>query len=180
MGRNLEKKIKIVVEKAQNDKVYTSFHGFELAKERVYSLFKKRQSVFETFVDVKTEDNQILRIFVIAITTRGKNQLKTNSYVHTSTIKMARKKIVDKLTKIAKEHTTTQLVNKVIDESVNTTIADELKKLIPNLHILVKKIKILKKVKVDHNKLIEQSKIKEEKKTLNKDVPEDEKNQINQ
>lgn len=175
----LEKKIKILIEETANDRCLTSFYEFELAKEKIYSLLKKRQTVFELFCDVKTKDGQILRVFVIAITTRAKNQLKVNSYIKASLVKVLRKKMIEKLTELAKNLNSTEFATKVLKEEVNAELQKHTEKLKRNMIVMVKKVKVLKKGKVDTKKLIEESKVKEVvAKALDKNVPADEKNQL--
>jgi len=67
----------------------------DTTKDKLGSMIKKWQSLIEAHVDIKTSDDYLLRIFVIAFTSKQRNQLKATSYANRSQQKLLRKKIID-------------------------------------------------------------------------------------
>ena len=54
--------------------------GMDLTTDKLRSLLKKWQTTIEAFVDVKTQDGYVLRLFCIAFTHKREPQIKKSSY----------------------------------------------------------------------------------------------------
>merc|ERR1719267_521380 len=68
------KKIKLCIEEIQGRNCLTDFHGLCLTRDKLCSLVRKWHSMIEAHVDVKTTDGYIVRLFVIAFTSRQAGQ----------------------------------------------------------------------------------------------------------
>lgn len=64
--------------------------GMDFTTDKLRSLVKKRQSLIEAHVDVKTTDSYTLRLFVIAFTKKRVNQQKTTCYAQSSQIRQVK------------------------------------------------------------------------------------------
>eukprot|EP00178_Gracilaria_changii_P010911 TRINITY_DN31570_c0_g1_i1.p1 TRINITY_DN31570_c0_g1~~TRINITY_DN31570_c0_g1_i1.p1 ORF type:complete len:107 (-),score=13.14 TRINITY_DN31570_c0_g1_i1:254-574(-) len=92
-ANDIPKKIQIIIDEIYGKSCATNFYGFELMRDVIMEKLKKRQSLIEVFQDVKTQDGNVLRIFIMIVTKRSPHQLKLNSYAKTTKIKMLRKKL---------------------------------------------------------------------------------------
>lgn len=61
-------------------------------------MVKKWHSLIESFVQTKTADGYIVRMFAIAFTKKTPNQIKATCYVKSSHQKMIRKKMTEIMT----------------------------------------------------------------------------------
>jgi small subunit ribosomal protein S3Ae len=116
---------------------------------------KKWQTLIEAFVDVKTADNYILRVFVITFTKRRPNQVSKTSYAQHAQIRAIRKKIFEIVTKEVSSGELKDLVKKILPESIGAEIDTQCTKIYPLQNTFIRKVKIMKKPKVDLGKLLE-------------------------
>ncbi|ONK76291.1 uncharacterized protein A4U43_C03F26070 [Asparagus officinalis] len=68
------RKIRLRAEDIQGKNVLTNFWGMDFTTDKLRSLVRKWQTLIEAHVDVKTTDNDTLRMFCIAFTKRRPNQ----------------------------------------------------------------------------------------------------------
>merc|ERR1711881_719398 len=68
-------KIKFMCEDVQGNRVVTNFHGMGLTRDKICSLVKKWHTLIEAWVDVKTTDGYVLRMFVMGFTKRRRAQI---------------------------------------------------------------------------------------------------------
>jgi len=156
------KKIKMQVEEVKGNNCYTSFYGIDMIREKLYYFLRKRMSLIDVFADVKTVDGYILRVLVTTFTSRKQGQAKANSYAKASQIRAIRKAFVKVLTKIAQTETIADFASNVLNDIVAGKLTDKGKKIFPLSHVLVRKVKVLKKAKMDLNKLVSDSVQKKE------------------
>lgn len=138
---------------------------------------KKWHNVIEAFVQTKTADGFMLRIFVIAFTKRTGKQVKATCYAKSSQKKLIRKKMMEILVNEVQKSTLKELTKKLyflipypivclliiiyinnlfsIQESVGKQITKECSKVFPIQNVLLRKVKLIKKPKFDLTKLME-------------------------
>lgn len=80
------RKFKLIVEETQGKICLTNFHGMDLTTDKLRSMIKKRQTTIESFVDVKTTDGYVLRVFSIAFTKNPKDSTRVTSYAQHSKV----------------------------------------------------------------------------------------------
>lgn len=149
------RKMRLICEDVQGDKILTNFHGMDFTRDKLCSLIKKWQSLIEARVDVKTTDGYVLRIFCIAFTKKRKNQVKKTCYAQAGQIRQIRKKMVDIITTEASKCDLRELVHKFIPEMIGTEIEKACTGVFPIQHCYLRKVKVLKKPKFDLVKLME-------------------------
>merc|ERR1719160_2244966 len=149
------KKIKLCVEDVQGRNCLTDFHGMTLTRDKLCSLIKKWHTMIEAYVDVKTSDGYLVRMFVIAFTARRQDQVKTNCYAQSAQIRKIRRKMMDIMTAEAGKVQLQDLVKKLIPESIGKEIEKQTQGIYPLKDVMVRKVKILKKPKFDITKLME-------------------------
>lgn len=149
------RKIKLIVEDVQGRKCLTNFYGMDLTTDKLRSLVRKWSTLIEAFVDVKTTDGYVLRVFAIGFTKRRQNQVKRTSYAQTTQVKAIRKRMVDIITKEATTSELKDLVSKFIPEAIGKQIERECQGIYPLQNVFIRKVKLLKSPKFDPYKLFE-------------------------
>merc|ERR1711998_749747 len=133
----------------------TNFHGMDFTRDKLCSLIKKWHTMIEAWVDVKTTDGYVLRMFCIGFTKKRQNQLKKTCYANSSQQKLIRKKMRDLMTKHASTVDLKELVNKFIPEVIGKEIDKACHGVYPMQNVHIRKVKMLKKPKFDLTKLLE-------------------------
>lgn len=136
------------IETVEGQNCYTSFYGLDSTRERVASLIQKRQTLLDIWVEVKTADDFILRVFLNSTTVK-KNPKSDNCYAKTSQIRLIRSKVQKYLLKRAKETTAVKFANDIIGEDINKGLVKLISKIYPVKTALITKVKVLKKPKID-------------------------------
>ena len=153
-ARDVSKKVKMVVDEISGNICATSFYGFELSKEKIFAMLKKRQTLIEVYSDVKCADGVILRIFLVLTTSRKPNQVKLNSYANHSTVKVLRKKLVTELLQYAITKSSDDFAYEAINGVLNTKLEKSAGEVIPEVKLQVTKIKTVKRGNVDLSKVL--------------------------
>jgi small subunit ribosomal protein S3Ae len=149
------RKIKLQVEEIKGFDCYTNFHGMDITRDKLCSLVKKWHSLIEAFVQAKTLDGYLVRVFAIAFTHRHKQQVKATCYAKASQAKLLREKIMSILVGEAAKNTLKDLFKKLLTDVVAKQITKECQKIFPLENVLIRKVKVLKKPKFDLTKLME-------------------------
>jgi len=156
------KKIRMQVEEVKSGNCYTSFYGIDMVREKLYYFLKKKMSLIDVFADVKTIDGYILRVFVTAFTGKMKQQVKTNTYAKSSQIRAIRSAFVKFLTKAAQTSNISDYSANILNNTVAQKLETKGSKIFPLGQVLVRKVKVLKKMKIDVNKLVNEANTKRE------------------
>jgi len=134
----------------------------DFTSDKLRSLVKKWQSLIECHMDVKTTDGYLLRLFVIAFTSRRRNQVRKTTYAQSAQIRQIRKKMFDIIQQESTSCDLKELVSKLIASSspqAQDTIGYRIEKacqgIYPLQNVYVRKVKILKSPKFDVQKLLD-------------------------
>eukprot|EP00039_Didymoeca_costata_P017828 m.331083 g.331083 ORF g.331083 m.331083 type:complete len:262 (+) comp16638_c0_seq1:113-898(+) len=149
------RKIKLVAEDVQGRNLLTNFHGMDFTTDKLRSLVKRWQSLIEAFVDVKTTDGYVLRVFVIGFTKKTKLQIRKTSYAQTSQKKVIRSKMIEIVESYAKGCDLKELVQKFLPEAISKEIEKACQPIYPLHDVYIRKVKVLKKPKFDVSRLLE-------------------------
>eukprot|EP01120_Amphizonella_sp_Union-15-10_P006279 TRINITY_DN1984_c0_g1_i2.p1 TRINITY_DN1984_c0_g1~~TRINITY_DN1984_c0_g1_i2.p1 ORF type:complete len:277 (-),score=72.01 TRINITY_DN1984_c0_g1_i2:77-907(-) len=147
--------IKLRVDDVQDRTLITNFHGMDFTSEKIKSLTRKGQTLIEAIAEVKTTDGHTLRLFCIGFTKKRPNHLKKACYCQSSQARRIRKKMVEIMNREASSCDIKQLFDKFIPESIGKAIEKECHGIYPLQNVFVWKAKVLKKPKLDLNKLME-------------------------
>lgn len=148
-GKDVTKKIKVLIDDISGNTCMTSFYQYELCREKIAAMLKKRQSLIEVITEVKTKDNVILRVQVMAVTSKRPGQQKINSYAQSSKIRLFRKKVGAELVKIASEKSANDFAHEIITDVTNPKLERVGASVIPGIRLQVLKLKISKKNTVE-------------------------------
>ena len=153
------KKVKLVVDEEadKGSKVaLTNFYGLDTTRDHLSSIIKKWHTTIESFVDAKTIDGFLLRVFIFATTKKKRGQQRATSYAQQSQIKQIRKIIHTIVAKAVKKSNLKDLVPKLLAEP--NPIADEItkkvEKIFPIQNCLIRKVKTIKRAKFDIAQLL--------------------------
>jgi small subunit ribosomal protein S3Ae len=79
-------------------------------RDKICQLVKKWQSLIEAFVQVKTKDGFLLRIFAIGFTARRRRQVKATCYTTNSQNKSIKKKMQEIMIAEVQKHNLKDLI----------------------------------------------------------------------
>merc|ERR1712012_1104162 len=144
----------------QNDEVtcrnlLTNFHGMSLTRDKLCSMVKKWQTMINGNVDVKTTDGYLIRVFCVGFTKKRNNQVKKTCYAQSAQVKAIRKKMVEIISREVTANDMKEVVNKLIPDSIGKDIEKSCQGIYPLHDVMIRKVKILKKPKLDVGKLME-------------------------
>jgi len=150
------RKFKLKTEEITGFQCLTNFYGMDLTTDKLRSLVRKWHSLIEAFVDVKTTDGYILRMFCIGFTKRRQGQNRTTSYAQTGQIRNIRRKMVEIMTREGSNCDLATLVQtKLIPEFIGREITKATEGIYPLQNVTIRKVKMLKAPKTDITKLME-------------------------
>jgi small subunit ribosomal protein S3Ae len=116
------RKVKLRVDEVQGKNCLTNFHGLDFTSDKLRSLVRKWQTLIEANTVVKTTDEYLVRLFVIAFTKKRANQIKKTTYAQSAQIRLIRKKMYDVIAREAAGLSLHQLVGKLIPEAFGREI----------------------------------------------------------
>merc|ERR1711918_331374 len=93
------RKFKLVCEDVQGKNCLTNFYGMNLTTDKLRSMVKKWQTLIEAFVDVKTTDGYLVRVFCIGFTKKQNDSTQKTSYAQSQQVRKSRKKMSDIITR---------------------------------------------------------------------------------
>lgn len=149
------RKIRLQCEEIKGFDCYTNFHGMSVTRDRLCSLVKKWHSLIEAFVQAKTQDGYLVRVFAIAFTRRHVKQVKATCYAKGSQKKQLRSKMMEILLAEISKNSLKDLFKKLMQDATTKQITKECNKVFPLENVMIRKMKVLKKPKFDLTKLME-------------------------
>merc|ERR1712036_117404 len=122
----------------------------------------------DVVADVKTQDGYILRCLITTFTAKKLGQMKNNTYAKHSQVRAIRKAFVKYITRRASTSNIGEFAQNVINEDISQKLLDKGKKIFPLSHVLVRKVKVLKKSKIDVNKRVTETNAKKDESNVGK------------
>lgn len=107
------RKVKLQVEEVKDYDCYTNFYGMDVTRDKICTLVKKWHSIIESFVQCKTSDGYMLRLFAIGFTRRTSRQVKATCYAKQSQQKLIRKKMMEIMISECQKSTLKELTKKL-------------------------------------------------------------------
>jgi small subunit ribosomal protein S3Ae len=128
-------KIYFQISRVDGDKAYSIFKGYEYAKEFLRSLIRRGSSKVTFVLDVKTKDNYLFRLKVIALTHKKLNTSRKHA------LRLIAK---DVMNKTITEMTIDQFVQATCYGKINSDIMAAAKKVIRMRHVGLEKVKLIR------------------------------------
>jgi len=149
------KKMKLQVAEVQGRNLLTTFHSMGTTTDKLRSLFRKWCTMIDTVVDATTKDGHLLRLFVIAFTSRQKGQLSKNCYAPGKLESWVRLRI----TKMTKKRIGSVTLNRAVSLLAHDILSDSLLErcnpILPLRDLKIYKAKVIRSPKVDTAKVLE-------------------------
>ena len=155
-GYEANKKIKLIVEDADGKSkiALTNFYGLECTRDYLCSLIRKWHTLIDLFVDCKTNDGFLMRFFVVAFTSKyGYTQKKATCYANRSQVKQMRAIMTKIITRVCKASSLKDLVGKILGKELTDEMAKKCKHIFPLENITIRKVKSIKRPRVDMTQL---------------------------
>jgi small subunit ribosomal protein S3Ae len=92
---------------------YTNFYGMDITRDKLCQLVKKWHTMIESFVQAKTSDGYMLRMFCIGFTKRTSKQVKATCYTTGSQEIAIRKKMMEIMVSECQKSTLKELSKKL-------------------------------------------------------------------
>ena len=157
-GYEANKKMKLIVEDANgaSKEALTNFYGLECTRDYLCPLIKKWHTLIDTFVDCKTNDGFLMRFFIVGFTSKYLyTQKKATCYANRAQVKQMRAIITKIMTKHCKASNLKTLVNKITGDEVVKEMMEKCKHIFPLENVTIRKVKSIKRPRVDMNQLNE-------------------------
>ena len=113
------RKIKVQIEAIKGYDCYTNFCGMDVTREKLCQLVKKWHTIIEAFVQAKTSDGYLLRLFCIGFTKRTNRQVKATCYTKNSQKRDIRKKMMEIMIAETQKSTLKDLTKKLYLFAIN-------------------------------------------------------------
>ncbi|XP_017781743.1 PREDICTED: 40S ribosomal protein S3a [Nicrophorus vespilloides] len=149
------RKFKLIAEDVQGKHVLTNFHGMDLTTDKLRSMVKKWQTLIDASTDVKTSDGYLLRVFCIGFTQKNTMSTKKTCYAKHNQVRAIRKKMVEIIHRDIAGSDLKDVVNKLIPDSIAKDIEKLCQGIYPLHDVYIRKVKVLKKPRLDISKLME-------------------------
>jgi small subunit ribosomal protein S3Ae len=149
------RKIQLQIEEVKGFDAFTNFYGMDITRDKLCTLVKKWHTLIEAFVQAKTADGYLLRMFCIAFTRRHKKQVRATCYAKNSQQKLIRQKMMEIMLNEITKNSLQAVFKKLLTDQVGKQIQKECNKIFPLENVLIRKVKVLKKPKFDLTKLME-------------------------
>jgi small subunit ribosomal protein S3Ae len=91
----------------------------DMTRDKLCSLVKKWHSLIEAFVQAKTSDGYLVRMFAIAFTRRHKHQVKATCYAKGSHVRQLRQKMMEIMVAEVTKNTLKELFKKLLTDQVS-------------------------------------------------------------
>jgi small subunit ribosomal protein S3Ae len=147
--------IRLKVEEVSGKNCLTNFNGMEFTSDKLRSMVKKWQTLINAFIDVKTTDGYLVRLFTIGFTKRRSNQVRKTTYAQSSQVRKIRKIMFEIMNREVSLVDLKGLVGTLVREVIEKEIEKACMPIFPLQNVFVRKVKILKSPKFDMQKLLE-------------------------
>lgn len=140
------RKFKFIVKEVKNKEAFTEFNGMELTTDKARGIIKKWHTLIEGNLLVKTSDDYLLRVFLIAQSRRAEDYTKARCYIQTTKVKEIRKMMFE----IATEELSCDIntvMKKLCEETVGNAIQEVCSEIYPLKNCYVKKVMVVKRPK---------------------------------
>ncbi|VDO74715.1 unnamed protein product [Heligmosomoides polygyrus] len=149
------RKFKLVCEDVQGKNVLTNFHAMSMTRDKLCSIVKKWHTLIEANGVFKTTDGYVLHLFCIGFTKRSPNQVKKTTYTKASKVRKIRARMLELMKKEVSGCDLKEVCSKLIPDSIGKDIEKACHGLYPLQDVYIRKVKILKKPRLDLGRLME-------------------------
>jgi len=157
-------KLRIAKTDIKTNECWLDFHGMELTRDKTCQFLKKWVTLVEAYVDIKTTDNYVFRVFGMALTKKQDAQCKKTAYAKTSQVKRIRQRMKEIMNNNLAEKSTKDFVSRILVDKCGDVFKKELSFIFPVKDACIRKVKLIKKPNKEDLRRINE---------LHTDTPED-------
>ena len=127
----------------------------EMVRDKLMQMFKKGISLIECVTEVKTSDGFIMRVFAMGFTCRSWKQINKNAKAGAQ----KKKEIRARMVKVIQEKCSGKRLQELVamlksdNNRLDKELGDELKKIRPMANVCVRKIKTVRRPRLDLKEL---------------------------
>jgi small subunit ribosomal protein S3Ae len=107
------RRMKLQIEEVKGFDCYTNFYGMNITRDKLCTIVKKWHTTIEAFVQTKTADGYLLRMFCIGFTKRTNRQVRATCYAKGSQKQLIRNKMMEIMINEAQKSTLKELTKKL-------------------------------------------------------------------
>ena len=107
------RKMRVQIEEVKGFDCFTNFYGMDITRDKLCTIVKKWHTCIEAFVQCKTLDGYLLRMFCIGFTRRTSKQVRATCYAKGSQKKLIRQKMMEIMQAEAQKSTLKELTKKL-------------------------------------------------------------------
>jgi len=122
-------------------------------RDKLMQMFKKGITLIECHTEVKTVDGFSMRVFAMGFTCRNYAQVNKNAKAGNGKRKEIRAKMVSTIQSACAGKKLSEVVNLLRKDEIEKNMAEVLKKVRPMANIIIRKIKMLRRPKLDLKEL---------------------------
>ncbi|KAA6377668.1 MAG: putative 40S ribosomal protein S1 [Streblomastix strix] len=148
------RKLRFKCEEVQGMNCLCNFHGMQITTDKAKSIVRKKQTLVEANLDVKTSDGYVMRFFCIGFTKKI-SPVKKTSYAQHEKVRQLRRKMCEVIKRQASDADLQSVVKKLMAESIGRTIERESQKICPLHNVFIRKVKMIKAPKIEGSKFAE-------------------------
>ncbi|TNJ29497.1 Ribosomal protein S3a [Giardia muris] len=134
-------------------KCLTNFVGMDMTRHKYGSLFRKGCDFIQTFSDVQTTDNYVVRVFTVAFTDVVPGQKKRNCYIKGAEMQRIRTAIYDTVAAEVGKSSLSDLVLRLANYDIDKVMAENVKKTGSTCRdVMIRRVKVVKRPRfsMDH------------------------------
>jgi small subunit ribosomal protein S3Ae len=129
---------------AAGDDVYTQFAGMRMTRDKVDSVLRKYRTMVRAYVDVKTNDGFILRLFSMGFIKKIANNHSNHAYAKQHKCREIRDAMIKCMTEATESNTIEQISKDIVEEKIEASIVEACKSIYQVEGVYVTKIKVIK------------------------------------
>mmetsp|Transcript_27674 Transcript_27674/g.61018 ORF Transcript_27674/g.61018 Transcript_27674/m.61018 type:complete len:159 (-) Transcript_27674:75-551(-) len=125
-----------------------------LVRDRLMNMFKKGITLIEACTEIKTADNVVLRVFAMGFTCKAFNQINKNAKAGAGKRKEIRARMISELQNKCSGKKLSEIVSLLKSNALDKDLMNELKKIRPMANVTIRKVKVIRRPKVDLKELM--------------------------
>jgi small subunit ribosomal protein S3Ae len=125
-----------------------------MVRDKLMQMFKKGISLIECFTEVKTVDGFVLRVFAMGFTCRSWHQINKNAKAGANKKREIRARMVSEIQNKCSGKKLSEVMSLIKNDTLDKDLLTELKKIRPMNNVCVRKVRVIRRPKVDLKELM--------------------------
>eukprot|EP00915_Cephaloidophora_sp_WS-2016_P000983 GHVH01001300.1.p1 GENE.GHVH01001300.1~~GHVH01001300.1.p1 ORF type:complete len:278 (+),score=49.78 GHVH01001300.1:56-835(+) len=148
------RKLRLQVQEIRDRDCLTDFVGMDVTRDSLCALIRKWHSTIQAYVDCKTKDGFVIRLFIYSFTQKVSRRDEATCYAKSNQIRAVRAIIQSEMKALCLQFDMAALVKKLCSDQVPRDVQKKCRAIIPLQWTLIAKVKVLKKPAFDMTRLL--------------------------